>query len=74
MKSDTGKFPSRSFIEEEPESVMSEDTCSERPVETLKKMLFTVQRLTHSSEENSDQGVDGHSALETQSERLTEGE
>ncbi|CAB3982353.1 Hypothetical predicted protein [Paramuricea clavata] len=72
MKSDTGKFPSRSFIEEEPESVMSEDISSERPVETLKKMLFTVQRLTHSSEENSDQGVDDHSAFETQSESLTE--
>ncbi len=71
IQSNNGKFRSSSIAQEE-ESVMSEDTSSERPVETLKKMLFTVQRLTHSSEENSDHGESDHS-LETQSETLTEG-
>ena len=61
----------RSFIENEEESVMSEETSTERPVETLKKMLFAVQRLAYSSEE--DQG-ENDQFLETQSEILTEGE
>ena len=53
--------------------MVNEENSCERPVETLKKMLFTVQRLAHSSEEDSGQGVNDQS-LETQSEVLTEGE
>ena len=57
---------------ENEESLLSEEeTNSERPVETLKKMLFTVQGLTCSSDEKSD--VNDCKSLETQSERLTEG-
>ena len=56
----------------EGQSVISEDTSSERPVETLKKMLFTVQSLTRSSEDMSDQD-DNDQTQQTQSESLTEG-
>lgn len=69
-KSNHGESPQSSF--NEGQSVISEDTSSERPVETLKKMLFTVQSLTRSNEDISDQDGNDHS-LQTQSESLTEG-
>lgn len=56
------------------EVVLSEQNGSKRPVETLKKMLFTAQRLPYSSEENLDRDINDHHSIRTQSECLTEGE